>query len=69
LLYYRNGANVKGYYVWSFFDNFEWSSGYTSRFGMVFIDYKNGLKRYPKLSAMWYKNFLKKETRLYASSK
>ncbi|QCD88440.1 lactase-phlorizin hydrolase [Vigna unguiculata] len=65
----RNGANVKGYYVWSFFDNFEWSSGYTSRFGMVFIDYKNGLKRYPKLSAMWYKNFLKKETRLYASSK
>jgi len=60
---------VKGYYVWSFFDNFEWSSGYTSRFGMVFIDYKNGLKRYPKLSAMWYKNFLKKETRLYASSK
>ncbi|BAT90814.1 hypothetical protein VIGAN_06210100 [Vigna angularis var. angularis] len=65
----RNGANVKGYYVWSFFDNFEWASGYTSRFGMIFIDYKNGLKRYPKLSATWYKNFLKKKTRLYSSSK
>ncbi|KAK7377500.1 hypothetical protein VNO80_02925 [Phaseolus coccineus] len=65
----RNGANVKGYYVWSFFDNFEWSSGYTSRFGMIFIDYKNGLKRYNKLSAMWYKNFLKKETRLFDSTK
>ncbi|KAG2397797.1 Beta-glucosidase 13 [Vigna angularis] len=65
----RNGANVKGYYVWSFFDNFEWTSGYTSRFGMIFIDYKNGLKRYPKLSATWYKNFLKKKTRLYSSSK
>ncbi|XP_014494246.1 cyanogenic beta-glucosidase [Vigna radiata var. radiata] len=65
----RNGANVKGYYVWSFFDNFEWASGYTSRFGMIFIDYKNSLKRYPKLSATWYKNFLKKETKLYSSSK
>ena len=62
-------ANVKGYYVWSLFDNFEWSSGYTSRFGMIFVDYKNGLKRYQKLSAQWFKNFLKKERRLYSSSK
>ncbi|KAK7262563.1 hypothetical protein RJT34_30137 [Clitoria ternatea] len=64
----RNGANVKGYYVWSLFDNFEWGSGYTSRFGMTFVDYKNGLKRYKKLSAIWFKNFLKKEHRLYDSS-
>ncbi|XP_020215280.1 cyanogenic beta-glucosidase [Cajanus cajan] len=63
----REGANVKGYYVWSLFDNFEWSSGYTSRFGMIFVDYKNDLKRYQKLSAQWFKNFLKKETRLYDS--
>ncbi|KAL5131037.1 Beta-glucosidase 24 [Glycine soja] len=55
----RDGANVKGYYVWSLFDNFEWSSGYTSRFGMIFVDYKNNLKRYQKLSAQWFKNFLK----------
>lgn len=52
------GANVKGYYVWSLMDNLEWSSGFKSRFGMNFIDYANGLKRYPKLSAGWFKFFL-----------
>ncbi|XP_061361384.1 cyanogenic beta-glucosidase-like [Gastrolobium bilobum] len=65
----RNGVNVRGYYVWSLFDNFEWSSGYTVRFGMTFVDYKNGLRRYQKLSALWLKNFLKKENRLYDSIK
>ncbi|WCJ27194.1 Beta-glucosidase 12 [Euphorbia peplus] len=53
------GVNVKGYFGWSLLDNFEWSSGFTSRFGINFVDYKNGLKRYPKLSAHWFKNFLK----------
>ncbi|KAG5145524.1 hypothetical protein JHK84_031067 [Glycine max] len=65
----RNGSNVKGYYVWSLFDNFEWSSGFTSRFGMIYVDYKNDLKRYKKFSALWFENFLKKETKLYGSSK
>ncbi|KAK2440347.1 Beta-glucosidase 12 [Trifolium repens] len=60
----EQGANVKGYYIWSLFDNFEWSSGYTVRFGMTFVDYKNDLKRYQKLSGLWFKNFLKKETKL-----
>ncbi|XP_061342185.1 isoflavonoid 7-O-beta-apiosyl-glucoside beta-glycosidase-like [Gastrolobium bilobum] len=55
----KDGANVKGYFAWSLLDNFEWHSGYTVRFGMYFIDYKNGLKRYPKLSALWFKDFLK----------
>lgn len=54
------GGNVKGFFAWSFFDNYEWSSGYTSRFGLNFIDYKNGLKRYPKKSAIWMKKFLQK---------
>ncbi|KAJ4848608.1 hypothetical protein Tsubulata_035721 [Turnera subulata] len=49
-------VNVKGYFAWSLLDNFEWASGYTSRFG---INY-NGLKRYPKKSAHWFKSFLKK---------
>jgi hypothetical protein len=62
-VYDRQGANVKGYYIWSLFDNFEWSSGYTVRFGMTFVDYKNDLKRYQKLSGLWFKNFLKKETK------
>ncbi|OIW08963.1 hypothetical protein TanjilG_05939 [Lupinus angustifolius] len=55
----KNGVNVKGYFAWSLLDNFEWASGYTVRFGMNFVDYKNG-KRYQKLSAEWFKNFLKR---------
>ncbi|KAL6341213.1 hypothetical protein AAG906_032330 [Vitis piasezkii] len=56
----EDGVNVKGYFAWSLLDNFEWNSGYTVRFGINFVDYKDGLKRYPKLSATWFKNFLKK---------
>ncbi|RDX73165.1 Cyanogenic beta-glucosidase, partial [Mucuna pruriens] len=63
----NKGVNMKGYYVWSLFDNFGWSSGYTKRFGITFVDYKNGLKRYSKLSALWFKSFLKKNARLYDS--
>uniref|UniRef100_A0A7N2KL33 Beta-glucosidase n=1 Tax=Quercus lobata TaxID=97700 RepID=A0A7N2KL33_QUELO len=55
----KDGVNVKGYFAWSLLDNFEWSSGYTVRFGINFVDYKNGNKRYPKHSARWFKNFLK----------
>ncbi|KAF3961153.1 hypothetical protein CMV_014196 [Castanea mollissima] len=55
----KDGVNVKGYFAWSLLDNFEWSLGYTVRFGINYIDYKNGLKRHPKLSAHWFKNFLK----------
>ncbi|PON81175.1 Glycoside hydrolase [Trema orientale] len=53
-------VNVKGYFAWSLLDNFEWASGYTVRFGINFVDYKNGQKRYPKLSAHWFRSFLKK---------
>ncbi|KAL2968468.1 hypothetical protein AAZX31_15G030600 [Glycine max] len=56
----RDGVNVKGYFAWSLLDNFEWNNGYKVRFGINFVDYKNGLKRYQKLSAKWFKNFLKK---------
>ncbi|KAK7257865.1 hypothetical protein RIF29_32155 [Crotalaria pallida] len=59
------GVNVRGYFAWSLLDNFEWHSGYTVRFGMNFIDYKNDLKRYQKISALWFKDFLKPEPRLY----
>ena len=44
------GVNLKGYYVWSLLDNFEWAWGYAKRFGIVYVDYKT-LKRYPKDSA------------------
>uniref|UniRef100_A0A0D9W663 Beta-glucosidase n=1 Tax=Leersia perrieri TaxID=77586 RepID=A0A0D9W663_9ORYZ len=56
----RDGANVKGYFAWSLLDNFEWSAGYTVRFGMTFVDYNDGMKRYPKNSAQWFKKFLLK---------
>ncbi|XP_035546353.1 beta-glucosidase 12-like isoform X4 [Juglans regia] len=56
----RDGVNVKGYFAWSLLDNFEWNSGYTVRFGINYVDYKDGCKRHPKLSAHWFTNFLKK---------
>ncbi|XP_061356886.1 beta-glucosidase 12-like [Gastrolobium bilobum] len=54
----QNGVNVKGYFAWSLLDNFEWTDGYTVRFGIVYVDYENGLRRYPKKSAEWFKKFL-----------
>ncbi|CAD6344167.1 unnamed protein product [Miscanthus lutarioriparius] len=54
----RKGADVRGYFVWSLLDNFEWNSGYTQRFGLYHVDYKTQ-KRTPKLSAKWYSEFLK----------
>lgn len=56
----RLGANVKGFFAWSFLDSFEWGSGYTSRFGICYVDYNDGLKRYPKSSALWFEKFLHK---------
>ena len=56
----RNGAKVKGYFPWTLLDDFEWDSGYTVRFGLNYVDYNDGLKRHPKLSAHWFKNLLKK---------
>ncbi|XP_020587681.1 beta-glucosidase 4 isoform X2 [Phalaenopsis equestris] len=55
----RDGVDVRGYFAWSLLDNFEWAQGYTKRFGLVYVDYKNGLKRYPKSSAFWFSHFLK----------
>ncbi|KAK6131744.1 hypothetical protein DH2020_034541 [Rehmannia glutinosa] len=51
-------VNVKAYFVWSMFDNYEWAEGYTVRFGLFLVDYVNELGRYPKSSAIWYMNFL-----------
>ncbi|KAL0346884.1 UNVERIFIED_CONTAM: Oleuropein beta-glucosidase [Sesamum calycinum] len=54
------GVCLKGYFPWSPFDNYEWTEGYTVRFGMYYVDYVNGYTRYPKRSAIWYMNFLNK---------
>lgn len=55
-----DGANLIGYFAWSLLDNFEWLSGYTSRFGIVYVDYDT-LKRYPKMSAYWFQKLLKRD--------
>ncbi|VAH95271.1 unnamed protein product [Triticum turgidum subsp. durum] len=52
-----DGANVVGYFAWSLLDNFEWLSGYTSKFGIMYVDFTT-LKRYPKDSAYWFKKML-----------
>jgi beta-glucosidase/6-phospho-beta-glucosidase/beta-galactosidase len=49
----KNGANLRGYFYWSFLDNFEWAFGYSKRFGLVHVDYKTQ-QRTPKASAHWY---------------
>ncbi|KAE9593294.1 putative beta-glucosidase [Lupinus albus] len=62
----KDGVKVKGYFAWSLLDNFEWVSGYSVRFGINFVDYNDNLKRHSKLSAHWFRNFLKKNIRLEA---
>lgn len=52
-----DGVPVGGYFVWSLLDNFEWSFGYTKRFGIVYVDYETQ-KRYPKDSAYWFKSMM-----------
>ncbi|MFO1082162.1 MAG: GH1 family beta-glucosidase [Reyranellaceae bacterium] len=47
------GADVRGYFVWSLLDNFEWGAGYNNRFGLVYVDYATQ-RRIPKASARWY---------------
>jgi beta-glucosidase len=49
----HDGADVRGYHSWSILDNFEWSEGYTQRFGMVFVDFPTQ-RRFIKDSAKWY---------------
>ncbi len=51
------GAEVDGYFCWSFFDNMEWELGYRPRFGLVYVDYETQ-KRIPKDSAYWYKKVI-----------
>lgn len=49
----RDGADVRGYFLWSLLDNFEWAYGYSKRFGIVHVDFATQL-RTPKDSARWY---------------
>jgi beta-glucosidase len=53
------GYPIKGYFLWSLMDNFEWADGYSKRFGLHYVDFKT-LKRTPKLSAEWYREVITK---------
>lgn len=52
------GADVRGYFVWSLLDNFEWAEGYAKRFGLIYVDYPSQ-RRVPKDSALWFREFIR----------
>jgi beta-glucosidase len=58
----NDGSPVKGYFVWSLLDNFEWAFGYSKRFGIVYVDYPT-LERVPKDSFYWYRDFIASRSR------
>ncbi len=52
------GADIRGYFVWSLLDNFEWAQGYAVRFGLAYVDYPTQ-RRIPKTSFRWYADFIR----------
>lgn len=56
------GVDIRGFFYWSLMDNFEWSSGYAKRFGLVHVDYQTQV-RTPKESAHWYRRFIEQQRR------
>lgn len=53
----EEGIDVRGYYLWSLMDNFEWSAGYEARYGIYYTNYET-LERVPKKSAAWYSKLI-----------
>lgn len=64
----NKGVNIKGYFVWSFLDNFEWADGYKYRFGMVHVDYENSCKRTPKCSIKWFQELINERPKCLETS-
>jgi beta-glucosidase len=56
------GVPMHGYFAWSLFDNYEWTEGYSKRFGMVYVDYPTQ-RRIIKNSGHWYRDFIAAQRR------
>ena len=54
---YDESVDIRGYFLWTFLDNFEWERGYNERFGIVYVDFES-LKRTVKDSACWYQQVI-----------
>jgi len=52
-----DGVEVKGYFLWTIMDNFEWAFGYKQRFGIIYVDFATG-QRTLKDSAYWYRDVI-----------
>ncbi len=61
----RQGVPIKGYFVWSFLDNFEWAEGYRKRFGLVYVDFPTQ-HRIIKDSGLWYASFVASQSEAQA---
>jgi beta-glucosidase len=60
MVHSRDGADVKGYSVWSLLDLYEMFGGYKAHFGLISVDFTDlRRQRQPRLSAYWYSDFLK----------
>ena len=55
----ERGVDLRGYFVWSLLDNFEWAEGYSKRFGLIHVDYPTQ-RRTPKASARWYREVIRR---------
>jgi beta-glucosidase len=53
----QEGVDIRGYFVWSLLDNFEWARGYDKRFGIVRVDFET-MERTIKSSGHWYRDFI-----------
>lgn len=54
----QKGADIRGYFIWSLIDNFEWQHGYSKRFGIIYINYETQ-ERILKDSALWYRDLIR----------
>ena len=54
----KEGVDVRGYFVWSTMDLYSWINGYKKRYGLVYVDYDDGNRRYPKDSYYWYRDMI-----------